>query len=81
MILIQCVLFQTDIAVPVNFKSHVKKPFVTAKGSMMEEVQTEPQPQQPLKFALMTKRGKVGKYCNLQGENNFRSIKNVSVAQ
>ena len=79
MILIQCVLFQTDIAVPVNFKSHVKKPFVTAKGSMMEEVQTEPQPQQPLKFALMTKKGKVGKYC--KGKITFVDTKNVSVAQ
>lgn len=47
-------VLQADISVPANFKSHARKPFVVAKGSMVEEEVAETP---PLKFALMTKRG------------------------
>ena len=42
---------------PLNFKSQVKKPFVTAKGSMIEKKVADPANPAPQKFALMTKKG------------------------
>lgn len=50
---------QTDITVPVNYKTQMKKPFIAAKGSMVEEKnESADGSQPPLKFALMTRKGK-----------------------
>ncbi|XP_067945290.1 regulator of nonsense transcripts 2-like isoform X2 [Watersipora subatra] len=55
-------VMQADITVPVNFKFQSKKPFVTAKGSMVEE---ESPTSPPPKFALMTKKGNKPQFATL----------------
>lgn len=52
-----CLGIQTDITVPPNYKSQVRRPFVAAKGTMVEERPEGQGEQPPFKFALMTKKG------------------------
>ena len=46
----------------------MKKPFVTVKGSMIEDKQENDASPQPMKFALMTKRGTVTDIAVALGE-------------